>query len=328
MAKSALGRGLSSLMPDSVEDAKAQGDMVLQIPLSNLIANPDQPRKEFKTSQIEELASSIREKGIIQPLVAEGLTDGRYMIIAGERRFRAARLAGLDQVPIVVRNFTEEEKLEIGLIENIQREDLNAIEEANGYRSLMDRFGFTQDAVAKKLGKSRSAVANALRLLQLPEAVQKAISNQQISAGHARALLSIDPDFQDQSNLLFEKISSDGLSVRATERAARMINDGLSMSELEAQSVEEHTFGNDETERLRREVIELASGAKSVAKGTQKSVESGTSRSPEIWAMEEALIRKTGTKAEIRGDDSSGRIEIHYYSPDDLKRLYDLLIGD
>jgi ParB family chromosome partitioning protein len=328
MAKKALGRGLSSLMPESIAQAEAQGDRVLTLPLSQLSPNPDQPRKEFRQEQLEELAASIREKGIIQPLVAESREDGTYMIIAGERRYRASRLAGLDAVPVVVRSFSDEDKLEIGLIENIQREDLNAVEEALGYRSLMDRFGLTQDEVARKLGKSRSAVANSLRLLKLPEAIRQAIVEDRISAGHARALLAVKDDFADQTDILFNLICDEGLSVRMTEKAARMINDGIVLNGLHAELIGEQQANDDpeENERLRRELIEMTSGARTTR---SKSGSAGTKkRDPELWGMEEKLIQKTGTKVEIRGDLEKGRIEIHYFNKDDLTRLYDLLLND
>jgi ParB family chromosome partitioning protein len=329
VAKKALGRGLSSLMPESVAQAEAQGDRVLSVPLSGLTPNPDQPRKDFHQEQLEELAASIREKGVIQPLVAEPLSDGRYMIIAGERRYRASRLAGLESVPVVVRSFSEEDKLEIGLIENIQREDLNAIEEAQGYRNLMNRFGLTQEDVSRKLGKSRSAVANSLRLLKLPEHIQSAISDDRISAGHARALLSVNEEQTGQLEVLFELICSEGLSVRLAEKAARMINDGSRLDGLHAELIGAEVPPEDkaENDRLRRELIDLASGA-TKRESTDRPHAQDNRRDPALWDMEEKLIQKTGTKVEIRGNVEKGRIEIHYFNKDDLQRLYDLLLDE
>ncbi len=330
MAKKALGRGLSSLMPETVAQAESQGQQVLMIGLADLEPNPDQPRKDFQADLLEELAASIREKGVIQPLVAEQQDSGRYMIIAGERRFRASKIAGLSEVPVVVRSFSDEDKLEIGLIENIQREDLNAIEEALGYRNLMERFALTQEDVARKLGKSRSAVANALRLLKLPPEIQDAISAEGISAGHARALLSIKAEFEEQLTELFSLIVDEGLSVRLAEKAARMINDGHRIDGLHARLIGEdgETDDPEENQRLRRELMEMASGAKTASGGSASSSAAARPRSPELWSMEEKLIVKTGTKVEIRGDEKKGKIEIHYFNPDDLQRLYELLLND
>lgn len=327
MAKKGLGRGLSSLMPETVEDAREQGESVQEVSIDRLFPNPDQPRKEFRQEQLDELASSIAEKGIIQPIVAEPQSDGRYMIIAGERRYRAAGIAELKKIPVVLKSFSDEDKLEIGLIENIQREDLNAIEEAQGYKSLMDRFGYTQDEVSRKLGKSRSAIANALRLLRLPEDVRTGIRDREISAGHAKALLSVAEQHSGQLDELYDLIRQEGLSVRLAEKAARMINDGFHVEGLHAELSAPNPKEED-AEDLREQVLELTGGAR-VNSGESNHQESGhTRKTPALWDMEEALIKHTGSKVDIRGSEEKGRIEIHYYSKDDLKRLYDLLLND
>jgi ParB family transcriptional regulator, chromosome partitioning protein len=190
MAKHGLGRGLDILLPqtDSAEDS-----LVKEIPISDIDPNLSQPRKAFNAQSLSELAESIRQKGLLQPIlvVAQG---GRYRIIAGERRYRACRLAGLLSIPCLIRDFDEAAQMEAALIENIQREDLNPIEEAQAIQSLMKHFGYTQEDAARKLGKSRPAIANQLRLLSLPEAVQKMVLSGDLSAGHARVLAGIAPE--------------------------------------------------------------------------------------------------------------------------------------
>lgn len=276
---------------------------VQELPLSSLVPNPDQPRKQFREEQLRELAQSIREKGIIQPLIVEKQGDNNYIIIAGERRYRAASLAGLTTVPVVIKNLTESSRLEIGLIENIQREDLTAIEEAQGYRSLMDTFAYTQEKIAKQIGKSRSAVANALRLLRLPEEIQKALLAQTISAGHARALLAIESEQQSVMHSLYARIIEEGLSVRAVEEAVKIIN------------------RSEDQKGGEKALVQKDSSAKVYQQQQQQ-------KTPELIEMEESLIRLLGTQVKIIGSDEHGKIEIRYYNQDDLNRLYDLLLND
>ncbi len=211
-----MGRGLSALMSDvNVEATSPSGEKpagVQTLPIELVEPNPDQPRKSFVKEDMDELADSIREKGIIQPLIVRALDTGSYQIVAGERRWRAAQQASLHEVPVVVRSFTDVEVMEIAIIENIQRADLNPVEEAIGYRQLMDRFGHTQEKMAEALGKSRSHIANVLRLLQLPDVVLSYLQDGRLSAGHARALITAD----DPEGLAKE-IVANGLSVRATE---------------------------------------------------------------------------------------------------------------
>ena len=219
--KRGLGRGLSALMSDV--DTASTGpsgpkapDTVL--PIEKVHPNPDQPRRAFDKTQLDELATSIEARGIIQPLIVRPMpgSPGAYQIVAGERRWRAAQIAKLHEVPVVIRNFTDLEVVEIAIVENIQRADLNPIEEAAGYRQLLDKFGHTQEQLAESLGKSRSHIANIMRLLQLPEDVQNLVKDGQLSSGHARALIT-----SDRPSELAKQVVARGLSVRDTEKLAR-----------------------------------------------------------------------------------------------------------
>ncbi len=223
-----LGRGLSALLDEAAEVAvsgEGAGPVtgVYEAPIELLHRNPDQPRRDFSEADIDELAASIREKGVLQPILVRPLPDhpGEFQIVAGERRWRAAQRAGLRQMPVVVRELDDLEALEIAIIENVQRADLNAIEEALGYKALMERFGRTQDAVAQTVGKSRSHVANALRLLGLPEAVQLELRAGRLTSGHARAIAAAP----DPATLAREVVER-GLSVRDTEALARRAQGG------------------------------------------------------------------------------------------------------
>lgn len=214
--KRGLGRGLSALMADVNENeaiaAQGPGTAERMIPIERISPNPEQPRKRFAQDDLDDLAASIKEKGVIQPLIVRARADGTFEIVAGERRWRASQIAKLHQLPVIVREFTDVEVLEVAIIENIQRADLNAVEEAVGYRQLMDRFGHTQEKMAEALGKSRSHIANLLRLLNLPDTVLEMLRSGDLSAGHARALVpSKDPV------ALAKQIVKGGLSVRATE---------------------------------------------------------------------------------------------------------------
>ena len=218
MGSKRLGKGLGALLPsvDVTED-----DVVNEVDISELRANPYQPRKQFDPDTLEELAESIKEHGIIQPLVVRKSIHG-YEIVAGERRFRAGKKAGLTKVPVVIREFTDEQMMEIALIENLQREDLNPMEIANAYKKLMDHFSLTQEELAARVGKSRPHVANFLRLLQLPSAIQEDVSRGTLSMGHARALLGVkEPDVQMK---LAEKVKREGASVRQLEEWIQQIN--------------------------------------------------------------------------------------------------------
>ncbi|TCK99819.1 chromosome segregation DNA-binding protein [Shimia isoporae] len=217
-----LGRGLSALMADVTEDNSRQQteepsrrpDMV--VPIEQIVPNPDQPRRDFTPDQLEELANSIREKGVIQPLIVRKKGSDKFEIVAGERRWRASQMAQLHELPIVVREYDDTEVLEIAIIENIQRADLNPVEEAMGYRQLMEKFGHTQEKLSEALGKSRSHIANLMRLLNLPDDVLAHLKSGELSAGHARALIT-----SDNASDLAKKVIKGGLSVRQTEQLAK-----------------------------------------------------------------------------------------------------------
>lgn len=211
--KSSLGRGLTSLFDENASDNEG----AVKVNINDIEPNRDQPRKDFDETALSELAESIAQHGLIQPIVVRPDFNGRYSIIAGERRWRACRMAGLDEVPVVIKEADEQTLMEIALVENLQREDLNAVEEALGYRSLIDTYGLTQEEVAKKMGKSRSAVTNALRLLSLNDNELEALRRGTISAGHARALLSCEDEALRAKMLL---AAADGASVRELEKAA------------------------------------------------------------------------------------------------------------
>ena len=208
-----LGRGLDSLFADnSVDEINPS---VNKLRIMEIEPNHDQPRKDFDEKALSELAESIEQHGVLQPLVVRPLANGAYQLVAGERRWRAARIAGLTEVPVVIKELSDEEVIEIAMIENLQREDLNPLEEALGYRYMMDELGITQEQAAEKVGKSRPAVANALRLLKLPDEVQEMIKNNLISPGHARALLGFDSE--DMIIQTAKLIVKDDLSVREVE---------------------------------------------------------------------------------------------------------------
>ncbi len=219
MAKkqSGLGKGLGALMLENATD-----DMVATntLPLNEIIPNKDQPRKTFDEGSIQELAQSIEQHGVLQPLLVRPLAEGGYQLVAGERRWRACRIAGVKEVPVVVKELTDTETMEIAIIENLQREDLNPIEEAEGLQALIDKCGFTQEEVATSVGKSRPAIANSLRLLRLPEEVRDMTKNGDISAGHARALLSFDNEAMIYE--VAQNIVSNKLTVRDVERLAKI----------------------------------------------------------------------------------------------------------
>lgn len=287
MSKRALGRGIEALLPGQREplEGPVGGTMVA---LSALRPGTGQPRRSFPRESLEELARSIRQKGLLQPILVESAGQGLFTIVAGERRYRAAQLAGLREVPVVVRQFSELEKTEIALIENLQREDLTPVEEALGYRTLMDKGGLTQEEVAIRVSKNRSTVANALRLLKLPEPMLAALDDGRISPGHARALLSIGEARQQEN--LFRQVLDAGLSVRETERRAARA--GVA-----------------------------ARGGQARSSGTPAA------GSVELRALEQRFIERFGTRVAIKGNDRRGRVEISYFSADDLERIIDLLGG-
>ena len=219
MKKKGLGKGLDALFEDNSYDLEPQGGGETLLRLSQIEPDKNQPRKFFDEAALEELAASIKEHGLIQPIIVSPLGDDRYRIIAGERRWRASRLAGLEEVPALVREYTAQEISEVSLIENLQREDLNPIEEALGYRNLMELYGMTQEKISQTVSKSRSAIANTLRLLTLPEQILDFIKTGELSAGHARTLIGLED--ADLQLALANKMITDELSVRQAEELVK-----------------------------------------------------------------------------------------------------------
>jgi ParB family chromosome partitioning protein len=220
MARRGLGKGLSALLSQS----ELEGNLVQEIPIAQIHPNPYQPRRVFDEDSLRELADSIRQVGVLQPIIVRQDSVDEYTLIAGERRLRAAQMVGLQSIPAIVRTPSEQQMLEMALIENLQREDINPIDAALAYKHLMDEFGLTQEQVAIRVGKSVPAISNTLRLLQLPDYIQDSIRSGLISEGHGRALLMVrDPVQQRQ---LWQQITADGLSVRATELRARELRSG------------------------------------------------------------------------------------------------------
>jgi ParB family chromosome partitioning protein len=279
-----LGRGLGALLPAAVPGQSG----LVTLRLGAVVANARQPRGTFDQQALEELAHSLREVGLLQPIVVRPLDEGRYEIIAGERRFRAARLAGLEEIPAIVRATDDAHMLTEALVENIHRADLNALEEAAAYQQLLDDFGLTHDALAARLGRSRSAISNALRLLTLPPALQHRVAAGTLSAGHARALLALAS--AEQQERLAQRVVAEGLSVRATEEAVRRASGDHGGSALES----------------------LASAAKTRA------------RSP-FDHLQRRLSDALATRVQIRGSARRGRVVIDYAGREDLDRLLGIL---
>lgn len=220
--KPALGRGLGSLMGEAQSETGFAAPET-EMPLEQIVPNPNQPRTHFNESELEELSESIRENGVLQPLLVRK-NGSKFEIIAGERRYQASKIAGLERVPVIVRDVDDQKMLELALIENLQRSDLNPIEEAKGYKQLIKASGMTQEALSKAVSKSRSAITNSLRLLDLPESVQQMMYEGKLTAGHARAILAVP--FEDARIKLAEKVIAEGLSVRATENLAPLFSVG------------------------------------------------------------------------------------------------------
>lgn len=284
LGKKGLGKGLDALLGDYSEPT-ASGLQELDIYLID--TNEDQPRKTFDKEKLEELAESLRLHGVVQPIVVRKIGE-RYSIIAGERRYRAARMAGLTTVPVVIRDMDEMQAREVALIENIQRENLNPIEEAAAIKSLMDLHDLTQEEVSKRISKSRPAVSNSVRLLSLPEEVQDMVKEGKLQAGHARAILSIPDDLN--RTIVARRIAESGASVREAEKLVK--------AELNPR-------------------MEPA-----VPKAEKRPAD------PDLRAAEDALRERLGTKVSIQGGMSKGKLVIEYYTKDQLSGLYDLLIGE
>ncbi len=290
MSKKALGRGIEALLGVAEEDKQSSVDFV---PISALKPSKYQPRKEFSEEKLSGLAQSIEQKGILQPILVENRGKGLYTIIAGERRYRAAQIAGLNQIPVLVKRLTESEKIEISLIENLQREDLKPLEEAKAYKDLIETAKLSQEEVAVRVGKKRSTIANSLRLFKLPEHMRDALDRGAITPGHARAILSLASPADQE--VLYDRILAQDLSVRKAE-----------------------SLSTGKIEELR--------ASKPRPKGkTEKPV---ASKSAELQSMEQKFIELLGTKVLIKGTESRGKIEIEYFSIDDLDRIWSLITGN
>lgn len=283
-----LGRGLDSLFQMS-EDEETQ---VREIDLGELDPNPDQPRKQFDGDALQQLADSIREQGVLQPLLVVSSANGRYRIVAGERRFRAARLAGMATVPCLIKDLDALQQMEVALVENLQREDLNPMETARGIKALMTQCGYTQEKVAQRLGRSRAAVANTLRLLSLPEEVTEMVSSAQISEGHARALAGM-------------KTAEDQVSL-----ARRAVREGLNVRQ---------------TEHLAAQAREDAQPRESTAKSGSGSATAARKLPAELEELREKVLRKTGLRCALTGSVNQGRFVLQYSSRQELERFNELL---
>ena len=301
--KSGLGRGLGALIPSEYSD-EAGGERSavgqLEVPVAAVTPNPRQPRTHFDEESLAGLTASITELGVLQPILVRSVGEGRYELIAGERRWRAAKRAGLQTIPVVVRDAdTDAALLEQALVENLHRADLNAMEEAGAYQQLIEDFGLTQEQVATRVGKSRAAISNTLRLFQLPPAIQALVADDELSAGHARALLGT-PDRAYQAALA-QRIVRDGLSVRETEEAVRV-----------------------------RSGQELASDpdATAPARSTRSSRSAATTRAePGFLELEHLLAEHLDTRVSISGGAGKGRVVIEFADLADLERIYRAMAG-
>ncbi|MFL6373132.1 MAG: ParB/RepB/Spo0J family partition protein [Pyrinomonadaceae bacterium] len=287
MARQPLGRGLSALLGDEKPVATAPAESTAEVDIDLIDPNPEQPRTRFGDESLDELAASIRTNGVVQPIVLRR-KGNRYEIVAGERRWRASQRAELRRIPAVVREVSDEKMLELALVENIQRQELNPVEEAHAYKRLIDNLGLTQEEIGERVGKSRNIIATSMRLLKLPGEIQREMEEGHLSAGHGRALLmSDDPSVQ---RIVAQEIIDKGLSVREAEKAIK---------------------------RLRRHPQGIEN------KGVTASAD------PNVKAAETKLMRRFNTSVKIvpGRKGRGGKIEIEYYGPDDLDRVYELLMN-
>lgn len=289
-----LGRGLGSLIP---AEPQSSDNPLRDIPVGDIVANSYQPRQAFDEEALVALSASIRELGVLQPILVRSLDDGRFELIAGERRWRASRRAGLDRIPAIVRDVDDETSLAHAIVENVQRAELNAIEEAAAFQQLIDEFNLTQDEVATRVGRSRPAIANSLRLLTLPTKIQGHIVEGRLSAGHGRVLVSLDDDTR---SLLLDRTLADGLSVRSLEALAR----------------QEAAAGGDRSNEP------AESPAESGGNGPV-----GQTKPPALLELEELLGDRFDTKVGISLGSKKGRITIDFADIDDLERIYVLMTG-
>lgn len=297
-----MGKGIGSLLDSYTYDSTLEHTMglstttqdkddgsqkVINVPVEQILPNPNQPRKSFDETSLKELSISIKNQGILQPILVEQISETSYSIIAGERRYRAAKMAGISKVPVIVKTLSEMQRMEISLIENIQRENLNPIEEAKAYSYLLNETGITQEELSRKVGKDRSTISNSIRLLQLSAEMQKDMLDGKFSAGQARALLSVvNPADRE---ILYKTILAKELSVRATEQLAAEFNKG-----------------------------------KRVAYQKKKRVQKILGKTPDIISVEEKFLHAAGTQVEIKGSLEKGKIEIPFADTIELERLYKL----
>ena len=284
----ALGKGLAQLLGETAESQPAT------LPLSMIRPNPKQPRTHFDPDSLQELADSIKQFGLLQPIVVRPISENVYEIVAGERRYRASKLLNLTEIPVIVRSVDDATTLQLALIENVQREDISPIECAIAFRSLVEDFGLRQEDVAKKVGKSRVAISNTMRLLRLPPQIQQSITEGLLTEGHGRALLGIE--HPGQQNELFLRIVDESLSVREAERLVKRIQGGDSGKPG-------------------------GTGSAVVQQRDSKS----KATSAEIRALEEALTTQLGSPATIKMNANGGQITVDFYGDDDLQRLLDIL---
>ncbi len=279
--KGGLGRGLSSLLEETVATGTGK---VHELSIMDIEPNPEQPRKNFDQDALRALADSIAEVGVLSPILVRQKENGLYEIIAGERRWRASKLAGKKKIPAIVKDYETREVMEIALIENLQREDLNPLEEAMGYQMLKEQFGLTQEEISKRVAKSRSTVANILRILNLPDFVLKEIKSGKVSVGHAKALSSLESD--ETKKLLLYEIVKNEISVREAEELAKKLS------------------------QKKRTTL----------------IKKNLKKDPNVIAVESQLAEKFGTKVQIKSGKIKSKIEIEYYSQDDLTRIIDKLM--
>jgi ParB family chromosome partitioning protein len=284
--RTGLGKGLDALIPTG-EPPQAAAGSTAQVAVGKIQRNPHQPRTNFDPTELAELAESIREHGVLQPLIVSPAADGTYVLVAGERRLQAARKAGLKSVPVVVRHASGQEMLELALIENIQRADLNPLEEAEAFRQLIEEFGLSHDAVAARVGKSRVTVTNTLRLLGLSAKVKQALVNRRITEGHARALLALSSARAQESAL--QTVINRDLNVRQVEELARKLGGKRP--------------------------------AAAASKGKRKA-----GRNPDVHDMEKRLRASLGTKVTMSHGRKGGKVVIHYYSDEELDALLKKLL--
>lgn len=294
-AKGGLGRGLGALLPEYDELLNDGSEKVQELELDQIIPNAEQPRKIFDEDGLTDLTESIRENGVLQPILVTP-RDGKYQIIAGERRWRASKKAGLSMIPAIVRDVADEKLLEQALIENVQRTDLTPIEEARAYRTLQERYGYTQEVLSKRVGKSRSAISNSMRLLSLPEDVQEMVEEGKLTVGHVRPLLSVnEPSWQSS---FAHEVYQANLSVREVEKAVKNF---LKRSEvMESPVLESKSEDAQEQQKL----------------------------SDALRILQDQLAQRLSTKVTIKaGRGKGGKLILEYYSQEDLKRIIDAMGG-